>query len=628
MILFSQRFFTFIVFILFTLRGVCQNNDTSLSKRASSIVLNESISIVVSDIQTASQTIKKKIKILDESASSKLIFTEYIDKFKKIENLKITVFEDDGIQKSAIYSERDIQKEIWGDGLVDEGFLYYFQIPHHHYPITYEISYVKKFKGLLNYPSYHFIHPNEEVKESIFTISVPSELDIYYKAYQTNIEPTRIVTKNQIQYTWQVTNLDPIWNEKGSAEFYSISPRIEISPSKFKLDGYEGSMSSWIEFSKWYASLALGENVIPIELKKELKLLVASETNEINKAKKIYEYLQSNYRYVLIALGIGGYKPYAASKTYQTKYGDCKALSNFMQASLREVGIKSYQCLINAAYNELPIDTTFPHNHFNHVILCIPQNKDTIWLECTSSENEFGFLGSFTENRYALLTDELEGKLVQTPKSNPQNNNLNSHSIIALKEDGSASIATKLNVTGDFVSRFKYFLLESDENQKLEYLINYLKYKQADITTFDTISEFKKTSFSFETQFSKLPNIITNEKMFLDISILDLIGMNLTKYTNRKTEFCIEFPNCKKDTTEYLLPAGSKPTLHNINYTSDSEFFNYESSYIMDTDKNSLSIISSLTTKKHRINANEYDAFYLDYQKIQEHRNRKIILLR
>jgi hypothetical protein len=41
--------------------------------------------------------------------------------------------------------------------------------------------------------------------------------------------------------------------------------------------------------------------------------------------------------------------------------------------------------------------------------------KDTIWLECTSSILPAGYLGDFTYNRPALIVDERGGTMVRTP---------------------------------------------------------------------------------------------------------------------------------------------------------------------------------------------------------------------
>ena len=128
-----------------------------------------------------------------------------------------------------------------------------------------------------------------------------------------------------------------------------------------------------------------------------------------------YEYVQSKTRYVSIQEGIGGLQPFPASIVDKYGYGDCKALSNYTVALLQEVGVKSFYTKIRAGEGEPDLLLDFPAQQTNHVVVAIPNDKDTIWLECTSQTNPFGYTGSFTGDRYALMITEEGGKIARTP---------------------------------------------------------------------------------------------------------------------------------------------------------------------------------------------------------------------
>src|SRR6202162_6349874 len=84
------------------------------------------------------------------------------------------------------------------------------------------------------------------------------------------------------------------------------------------------------------------------------------------KARRLYDFVARNVRYVSISLGIGRYQPHSASDVLQNGYGDCKDKHTLFSAMLRAEGIKSYPVLINSS-RKLDVDVPSPAQ-FDHVI--------------------------------------------------------------------------------------------------------------------------------------------------------------------------------------------------------------------------------------------------------------------
>lgn len=603
-------------------QGLNQTNKIEINSR----VIDEELNLNVRDIGHAEFEYRKKMEVLNEKDPSLFYFFETSDQFRKLSDITITVFDSSGTKEVKTYTIQDINEVMAHEGLVAEGKTLYFAIPHNQFPFVYEIRYTRKYNGLLNFPTYYFVNVNQYVEHSSYQITVPENLDIRYKAYSIDLPPTRSIDHGKITYRWELQHVQPIQHEQGTASYSRLLPRVEISPMKFKYGQYEGSMESWVSFGKWYDTLAKNEGALPEKYKAELKTLVAGAASDIEKAERIYDYLQHNFRYVLISLGIGGFKPASAASTYQNKYGDCKALSNFMQASLHEVGIQSYQCLINASYDQVPVDADFPRNSFNHVILCIPQKIDSVWLECTSKYNEFGVLGSFTENRSALLISEKGGTLVSTPKSHSASNQLNSHTTITLHKDGSGTASLNLQAKGDFQSMFLHALSESDEIEKKNFLVNQLKLKAADSYQIKCSNEDHNAMATIELAYDQVPEISTQHKIFLNKSLLGLCNENLPLTEHRTMDFYVEFPYQKTDTTTYILPVNYVPEHSTESKTISTEYFNYDETIFFQSQFSTLDVISKLELKKHIVRAEDYNNMLASYNEIMEYCNRKIII--
>jgi hypothetical protein len=261
---------------------------------------------------------------------------------------------------------------------------------------------------------------------------------------------------------------------------------VLTAPTEFEFEGYKGNMSNWKNFGSFFYKLHQDRNALSHLSRATVQELVKSCTTPQCKMEKIYQYLQKNTRYVGIQLGIGGWQPFPAEEVHQKKYGDCKALSNYMVAMLDAVGIKGYSTIIRSGENNVPIDRDFAANQFNHMIVCVPQATDTTWLECTSQTAPFGYLGSHTADRDAILLTPDGGKIVHTPVYK-QKDNLQIREIDGkLDETGKANIVAKTTYTGLQQETSRQYATSTLEKQQ-KYLLKRIELPHFDLKSFEFI---------------------------------------------------------------------------------------------------------------------------------------------
>lgn len=308
---------------------------------------------------------------------------------------------------------------------------------------------------------------NQKVKESQFAVNYPSELGLKYKEVNLSGEKTTTEANGVTTITWTMSDLPVQGKDFESDDDY----KLLLAPVKFSLDQYQGEMSDWSQLAAWQYELNKGRDVLPEDFKAKVLQMVDGVEEPYEKVKILYSYLQKNFRYVSIQLGIGGWQTMTASDVVKYAYGDCKALTNLMKAMLETVGIPAYYTLVYAGQNADDIEVDLPANQFNHVILQVPTDSDPIWLECTSNLLPAGFLGDFTRDRHVLVTKEGGGYLTKTPSYDTEVWNLiQSQSKVVLDAQGNATISAKQQLFGNFSEVMLSVKNSLDERQQRDFL--------------------------------------------------------------------------------------------------------------------------------------------------------------
>ena len=446
----------------------------SLMKGAQAVVRADQEVIEIHDIGRATKRVLYAITILNEEADSYAKHQVGYDKLTKILSIEGRVYDANGKVISKL-KKADIQDIAAFDGVsfVSDTRVKIATFARNTYPYTVEFEYELEDKNLLHY-GYRYPQPNAKisVESSVFEVIVPKdfpELRYHGQNLTTKVEMAMRGDKKVYQWVWKNLAVRP-QSEPYSPSAFTKNEFLTVAPNTFEVEGYKGDMTNWKSLGEWNLLLSTGREELPLATQAKVQELVGNSPSKLDKIKTLYEYMQSKTRYVGIQLGIGGWQPFPATEVDSKGYGDCKALSNYMKSLLKVVGIESYYTLIKAG-NDGEKEEFFPSfssRQFNHAILCVPLEKDTVWLECTSQIQAAGYMGNFTDDRYALLITPQGGKLVRTPTYTRKDNTITRKATVKLDAEGNATAEINTQYSGlqQDKNNIDYYVTLSKEDQK------------------------------------------------------------------------------------------------------------------------------------------------------------------
>ena len=380
------------------------------------------------------------------------------DEFRKIESLEghlydatgklIRSLEDEDLEDYAAIADHS----LYEDTRVQTAELY-----HGTYPYTVVYDYEVSDDASISWPEWEPEFTRASVERTTFEVHLSGSDSLRWWT-NAGLRPKITPARKGLTYRWEANHLQPIELEKVGPPDADQYARVKVAPRLIDVDGHEGDLSSWAGFGHWFHDLAVDRQTLSPGTIADVAALTAGVNDPEEKVRRLYGMLQSRTRYVNVALGIGGWQPFPASYVEERGYGDCKALTNYMHSLLKAAGIESFPALIYAGSEPRWLVREFPHNCFNHVILCVPLARDTIWLECTTQTGPFDHLGSSTENRYALVVTPKGGVLCRTPASVPADNCQLRSVTVRLTSEGDGVAEVRTRYTGDQQDRIRHRL--------------------------------------------------------------------------------------------------------------------------------------------------------------------------
>ena len=450
--------------------------------------------------------------------------------------------------------------------LYEDNFSRCFHLRYNIYP--YRIIYIYKitYNNFIDIASWTpAIYDAIPTRSARLKVIIPKK--IQFNKYVNRISDYHIdSTGSNLVLEWKAIYDKPV-NDEIFSQPENFKSYVLVAPIDFKY-GIKGSAKSWATFGDWQYNLIKDMDLLPNDEKYAITILIKGMTNKKEIVKTLYHYLQDNTRYINVSIGVGGLKPYPASYVAQNKYGDCKALSNYMRAVLSYAGIGSYYTNIRAARQPVEIIKNIAGPQFNHIVLAVPLDNDTIWLENTNNKNPFGYMGTSTQNREALLITSDNSRLVRIPALKTKDILVSYKFIFNLEIHEATRLTANISFRG---SDFEYFnQLHSDFNDtdKDRIIRNYMPFDNYEVVNWELKKINRDTShieLYANLDLNKFLKPLGNEYYF------SLYPSRIPAFTppeSRTLPVVLPYPVCNAETQIYIMPPGyelkTKPDSINI----------------------------------------------------------------
>ena len=468
-----KRFFSIILFFAASAIAVAQEvwraSDIadSLKREAYSVVRDYKAVVTASSQKSMIVHYHRVVTILNKKGEDHALWNCTTDDFSQLTSFSGKIYDEQGKVRQKL-KRSDVHTSQYSEHLATDNQKNYVEPPVMDYPYT--IEYDWEVKSSNGYVEYDFFSPvwydRQALEKASFKVTVPTGTKIRYMSLPHEQNPQKFEDGKNDVYVWNMPPMRCLIDEEYDDHSMYICPSVIAMPYEFVFGESSGILDTWENKGKWFHQLAEGRgNLLPAD-KQKVKELTAGCTSDKEKIAALYKYLGDKTRYVSIQLGIGGWQPMSAEEVGKTGFGDCKALTNYMQALLKEAGIESCQTIISTRYSELLKD--FPNMHqTNHVILTIPQaDGSNMVVECTNPQLPLGFISGDYAGHQALQVVNGVGKLIRIPEYTPDNNYEKIVADVQLQADGKSVVKFSDDHYGDRYDAVRSIVYQGDKERK------------------------------------------------------------------------------------------------------------------------------------------------------------------
>jgi transglutaminase-like putative cysteine protease len=491
------------------------------------------------------------------------------------------------------------------------------------------------FKKTISDPRYFlnvYFSESYPVLHKEVTIKVPRWMKVELKEINFNgyeITKTSNYDNNNDAdvYTYTIKNLPPRENEDECPGPSYIYPHILVLSKEATVENVKKTyFNSVADQYAWYKQLVgnIGSNDAIVKVKAQE--ITAGITNDLDKIKAVFYWMQNNVRYVAFEDGIAGFKPDKADEVIRKKYGDCKGMANATKELLRSLGYDARLCWIGT--NHIAYDYSTPSLSVDNHMICALKFQDKMYF-LDATENYLGFdeYAERIQGRQVLIEDGDNYILANIPSTTYQQN-LDEEKRI-LKIDGTDLKGTATHVWKG--EEKEYVLSELNSIKKDKSIESFTKYLSLGNNDY-VITDLKTSNLNnYDKDISAMYNIdhknavsSFDKEYYVDLDFTKELNDFIFDTTKRDLDFWFDYKMNLSKQTELEIPNGYSVTSLPPNVEITNPAYEFSISYSQANGK--IIYKKNLSTKNIRISKSMFEQWNKDVQKLKASYNEQIVL--
>ncbi len=383
-------------------------------------------------------------------------------------------------------------------------------------------------------------------------------------------------------YTYTALNVDAREDEKLCPGPTFIYPHVlVISKEAHPENNSFTYFKSVADQYAWYRSILKNLSNNETLIKQKADEIVAGKTNDLEKIKAIFYWMQNNIRYIAFEDGIAGFLPDKAEEVLRKKYGDCKGMANLTKELLKAEGFDARLCWLGT--NHIAYDYSTPSLAVdNHMICALMYKGKTYFLDATENYLELNNYAERIQGREILIEDGDKYILTHVPEETYTQNLDSEKRILTINGNdltGSVNDEWKGEEKENILYQLNYIRKDKSQDALKKYLADgNSDYKITDLTTSNLNDIDSNLTATYTVTHSNAVSSFSKD-YYVDLDFKKELGSSNFDTTNRKLDFLFPYKTHLERITELTIPAGYKIgsmppdlSIKNTNYDFDIRY--------------------------------------------------------